>query len=354
MKQSNVEILVGAFVLLGVAAIVWLAIQAGAGAAFGVSTYEVSARFSNIGGLKPGSQVLIAGVPVGHVEKIDLDAQYAAIVHMNLKRSVRLPSDTIASIKTSGLIGDKFISLAPGAESGNLSNGGTITDTESAVDLESIISRFAQVAMPNKLTRSNLKSALIMPLIVAAICLSAIAAADDPAAMLRNSVDEVLSIAYSGRGNENLPSRVRPALEKCFVFDLVTRQAIGPGWRQFSAADQKRVTDLFSELMIRTYSARVVGTQRPKISYGAPTTVASDRCEIPTKVTPSTGNEPVAVVYRMIKLPVGWRIYDVLIEGVSFVANYRAQFDELVKKGGAPVVIKTLETKLAAPAASRS
>jgi len=143
MKQSNIELWVGAFVLCGIAAIVWFAVQAGAGVALLGSTYEVKARFTNIGGLKTGSQVLIAGVPVGHVEKIDLDPQYAAIVHMDLRQGVRLPSDTIASIKTSGLIGDKFIALAPGADSQNISPGGTITDTESAVDLESVISRFA-------------------------------------------------------------------------------------------------------------------------------------------------------------------------------------------------------------------
>jgi phospholipid/cholesterol/gamma-HCH transport system substrate-binding protein len=143
MKQSDIQASVGAFVLLGIAAIVWFAVQAGAGLAIGGSTYEVNARFTNIGGLKTGSQVLIAGVPVGHVDKIDLDSQYAAIVHLNVKRDVHLPADTIASIKTSGLIGDKYIALAPGADSKNLSSGGTINDTESAVDLESIISRFA-------------------------------------------------------------------------------------------------------------------------------------------------------------------------------------------------------------------
>jgi phospholipid/cholesterol/gamma-HCH transport system substrate-binding protein len=143
MKQSNIELSVGAFVLFGTAAIVWFAVQAGAGVALGGSTYEVNARFTNIGGLKTGSQVFIAGVPVGRVGKIDLDPQYDAIVHMNLRQGVRLPSDTIASIKTSGLIGDKFIALAPGADSQNISPGGTITDTESAVDMESLISRFA-------------------------------------------------------------------------------------------------------------------------------------------------------------------------------------------------------------------
>ena len=143
MKQSNIELSVGAFVLIGIAAIVWFAIQAGAGVAFGGATYQVNARFTNIGGLKTGSQVFIAGVPVGRVERIDLDSQYAAVVRLHVRKDVNLPSDTIASIKTSGLIGDKYIALAPGADSKNLAPGGTITDTESAVDLESLISRFA-------------------------------------------------------------------------------------------------------------------------------------------------------------------------------------------------------------------
>ena len=143
MKQSNIELSVGTFVLLGIAAIVWFAIQAGAGAAIGGSSYELNARFANIGGLKAGSQVFIAGVPVGRVEKIDLSSQYAAIVRLSVKQEVHLPSDTIASIKTSGLIGDKYVALSPGADSKDLPPGGTITDTESAVDLESIISRFA-------------------------------------------------------------------------------------------------------------------------------------------------------------------------------------------------------------------
>jgi phospholipid transport system substrate-binding protein len=203
------------------------------------------------------------------------------------------------------------------------------------------------------LCQSILKSTLML-IILGTACLAGGASVDDSATMLRSAVDEVLSVAYSGHGNENLAARVRPVLEKCFAFDLVTRQAMGPGWRQFSATDQKRVTDLFSELLIRTYSARVVGTARPKIVYGTPVELAPDRREIPTRVSTSTSNEPIAVVYRLVKLPAGWRIYDVLIEGVSFVANYRAQFDEIIQRGGAPAVIRTLETKLAAPADSHS
>jgi phospholipid transport system substrate-binding protein len=203
------------------------------------------------------------------------------------------------------------------------------------------------------LLRSVPKSSLIL-LMLGAARLSGAASMDAPMSMLRSSVDEVLSVAYSGQGNENLPARVRPLLEKSFALDLVTRQAMGPGWRQFSTTDKKRITDLFSELMLRTYSARVVGTQRPKIAYGTPVELAADRCEIPTRVITSSSNEPIAVVYRLIKLPAGWRIYDVLIEGVSFVANYRAQFDQIIQRGGAPAVIQAIETKLAAPADSRS
>ncbi len=171
----------------------------------------------------------------------------------------------------------------------------------------------------------------------------------DPVGQLRSEVDQVLGIAYSGQSSETVVDRVRPLLEKDFTFEIVTRQAIGPGWRQFSPSEQQKVTDLFSRLVIRIYAARVVGTQRPNITYGKTVTLAPDRCEIPTRVTAANGDRPYAVVYRLINLSGSWRIYDVLIEGVSFVANYRAQFDELVQHGGAAVVIKTLEAKLAEP-----
>ncbi|MBV9671552.1 MAG: outer membrane lipid asymmetry maintenance protein MlaD [Verrucomicrobia bacterium] len=143
MKQSQLELSAGAFVLLGIVAIVWFAIQAGARIPIGGSSYALNARFSNVGGLKAGSQVFLSGVPVGRVAKIDLDPQFTATVHMMLNQDVHVPSDTIASIRTSGLIGDKFVALSPGADPQNLAPGSTITDTESAVDLESLISRFA-------------------------------------------------------------------------------------------------------------------------------------------------------------------------------------------------------------------
>jgi phospholipid/cholesterol/gamma-HCH transport system substrate-binding protein len=143
MKRSSAEISTGVFVLLGLAAIVWFSIQAGARMPAPGSTYQVNARFSNVTGLKTGSQIFLAGVPVGRVQQIRLDPQFAAIVQLQLSKDVQVPSDTIASIRTNGLLGDKFIALSPGADTQNLAPGAMITDTEPAVDLESLISQFA-------------------------------------------------------------------------------------------------------------------------------------------------------------------------------------------------------------------
>jgi len=144
MKQSKLELIVGVFVLAGLLAVAYLALKIGSGSLVGTETYSVHARFTNSGGLNPGSNVLIAGVPVGRVGVITLNPKdFSALVELKLNKIVQLPADTIASIKTTGLIGDKYVALAPGGDSSNLEPGSTITDTESAIDIESLISRFA-------------------------------------------------------------------------------------------------------------------------------------------------------------------------------------------------------------------
>lgn len=143
-QQSKMELIVGVFVLAGLAAVAYLALRIGAGQIVGADTYALKARFTNAGGLKPGSNVVIAGVPVGRVDSVALNpADYSALVSFTLSKAVRLPADSIASIKTSGLIGDKFLALAPGGDADFLAPGALISDTESTVDLESLISRFA-------------------------------------------------------------------------------------------------------------------------------------------------------------------------------------------------------------------
>lgn len=145
-QQTKLELAVGVFVFTGLAAIGWLALRIGAGALVQGDTYTVTAEFANTGTLNPGSNVAIAGVPVGRVETVTLDEKkFRAIVTLRLPKTLALPADTIASIKTAGLIGDKFIGLAPGGDPDLIAADGTgrITEHEDDVDIASLISRFA-------------------------------------------------------------------------------------------------------------------------------------------------------------------------------------------------------------------
>lgn len=144
MKQKHLEYLVGCFVLLGLAAIAYLTIKLGSGSLVGGDSYQLEARFDNASGLHVGGSVHVAGVPVGRVEKIHVDpADFSAIVTMSVLSGLNLPTDSMASIKTTGLIGDKYISLSPGADTTNLKAGARITMTESSVDIESLIGKMA-------------------------------------------------------------------------------------------------------------------------------------------------------------------------------------------------------------------
>lgn len=144
MRDKKLEFGVGVFMVLGLVALAYLTLKLGTGAMVGGDSYVVEARFTNTGGLNEGASVLMAGVTVGRVEGIRLDpSDYSAIVEMRIRSSVKLPTDTMASIRTSGLIGDKCIALAPGAEEDFLQPSARITLTESAVELESLISKMA-------------------------------------------------------------------------------------------------------------------------------------------------------------------------------------------------------------------
>ena len=115
----------------------------------GSSGYEVTAEFSEIGGLKAGSTVEIAGVEVGRVTDISLK-DYQALVRVRMKAGVVLQDDTIASIKTKGLIGEKYMQLTPGGSDKVLKDGGRIRETESAIDFENLISNYIFGKVDNK------------------------------------------------------------------------------------------------------------------------------------------------------------------------------------------------------------
>jgi phospholipid/cholesterol/gamma-HCH transport system substrate-binding protein len=144
MSKHGIETLVGFFVVLGMAAMVFLALKAANLASFGGGdTYALTARFDNIGGLKARAPVRSAGVTVGRIASITLDAKtYQGVVRMEIDRGVQFPKDSSARILTSGLLGDQYIGIEPGAEEKNLAAGDSITQTQSAVVLESLISQF--------------------------------------------------------------------------------------------------------------------------------------------------------------------------------------------------------------------
>ncbi len=144
MKQTKLEFLVGSFVLLGIVAIAYLTIKLGSGSLVGNETYNLEARFDNASGLTVGGSVHVAGVPVGRVEAIRVEpTDFSAIVTLSVLSGLQLPTDSMASIKTTGLIGDKYISLSPGADASYLQPGARITMTESSVDIESLIGKMA-------------------------------------------------------------------------------------------------------------------------------------------------------------------------------------------------------------------
>ena len=141
MTRLNIETAVGLFVLLGIACLAWLSIKLGKLEIVGGDFVPVHAEFASVSGLKKGVSVEIAGVDVGKVESITLD-NYSADVLMKIRTGIRLPEDTIASIRTRGLIGDKYVSLSPGASDRMIPPNGKIRDTESAVDMEQLIGEF--------------------------------------------------------------------------------------------------------------------------------------------------------------------------------------------------------------------
>jgi phospholipid/cholesterol/gamma-HCH transport system substrate-binding protein len=145
MNRRSVDVLVGLFVLLGFASLVFLAMRAGnMSSSIGLKyTYEAVARFDNIGGLKPRAAVRSAGVVVGRVTGITFnDKAYQAEVTLALDRRFAFPKDSSAKIMTSGLLGDQYIGLEPGGDIEMLAQGDVITLTQSAVVLENLIGQF--------------------------------------------------------------------------------------------------------------------------------------------------------------------------------------------------------------------
>jgi phospholipid/cholesterol/gamma-HCH transport system substrate-binding protein len=144
MKQNTIEMAVGSFMLIGFAAFVYLALQLGEVPFLSQSsTYVLKAEFDNVAGIKKGASVQVAGVTVGEVSEVALSNTETALLSLRVENTLKVPIDSIASVKSQGIIGDKYIQLSLGGEKDKFKAGETIKETESSVDFESLISKFA-------------------------------------------------------------------------------------------------------------------------------------------------------------------------------------------------------------------
>ena len=143
MKKASIEIWVGIFVFIGIFCVGYLTIRLGKMELLGDNYYLLHARFQSVSGLKPGADIEMAGVRIGQVSSISLDQEReVAAVDLKIRNGVKLTDDVIASVKTAGLIGDKYINILPGGSDVILKAGDLITETESAIDIENLISKY--------------------------------------------------------------------------------------------------------------------------------------------------------------------------------------------------------------------
>lgn len=141
MKKFDIELTVGLFIIAGIICLGYLSIKLGSMEVFGGKGYDIYALFSNSGGIKSGSSITIAGVEVGRVKTVILEDYQARIV-MNMTEKTKIQEDAIASIKTKGLIGEKFIEITPGGSDRIIPPGGRVRETQPPVDFEQLISNF--------------------------------------------------------------------------------------------------------------------------------------------------------------------------------------------------------------------
>lgn len=141
MKRFTMETAVGLFVVVGIASLAYLAIKLGKLEVIGSRGYTVLAEFDSVAGLKNGAVVEIAGVEVGRVTNIDLK-NYRAVVAMSIDPGIKLQDDAIVSIRTKGLIGERYVRITPGASDKLVQPGGKLRDTEDPMDIEQMISNY--------------------------------------------------------------------------------------------------------------------------------------------------------------------------------------------------------------------
>jgi len=192
----------------------------------------------------------------------------------------------------------------------------------------------------------NFRTLLLLPFLLTLAPSQATASTEVAVTRLKAAVNEVVAVAKQAPNASVLAKNVRPILLKIISFETMTRRAVGPGWREFTPDQQKEATRLFTTLIIRTYTAKFTPGEFPDIIFKEALSPAPGRVEVPTTILYHGSH--YEVIYRQDEAD-AWRITDVVIEGVSMIANYRTQFDAQFKEGGATAVIKALNQSVNSP-----
>lgn len=179
--------------------------------------------------------------------------------------------------------------------------------------------------------------------------MASMVSAAGPEERLQSTVGDLLDFLYESkssaeRSDPETEKTVREIIERDFSFETIARQALGREWLKLEDSEREEFVDLFSTLLIRTYTERFSGASRPSVEWSSGYQLKKARMEIPSVV--NVDGDDFDVAYRLINQDGSWSVYDVIIEGVSLVGNYRSQFRELLTKGDFPRLMETLREKV--------
>ena len=176
--------------------------------------------------------------------------------------------------------------------------------------------------------------------------------AGDPTDEVRRSVDEVLKVVQSQPDGPARQAAVRQAANRLFDFEATAKRALGPHWQQRTPAEREEFVRLFTDLLEAAYVGKIDLYQGEKITYVGET-VDGDQATVKTRIATKQGSE-VPVDYRLLREKDAWRVYDVIIEGVSLVANYRTQFNKIIQTSSYDDLVKRMRAKdFSAPEGNR-